>query len=161
MLAVGLLSDSHTPCQSFHKQIFISHGCILIYTNNACSQEHGESCQHVWVFFADSCSTAHRREALPVPTLPSNICQQWQLSQTQEENACLREVIQSNLSGVIQKEIKTCPLQHMFGSCIQKFLDSSINQYECANKYVMYFSECESFVIVTETAIFVCYDTSG
>jgi hypothetical protein len=25
----------------------------------------------------------------------------------------------------------------------------------------MYFSECESFVIVTETAIFVCYDISG
>jgi len=26
---------------------------------------------------------------------------------------------------------------------------------------VMYFSECESFVIVTETAVFVCYDISG
>lgn len=26
---------------------------------------------------------------------------------------------------------------------------------------VMYFSECESFVIVTETAIFVCYGISG
>lgn len=28
-------------------------------------------------------------------------------------------------------------------------------------KYVMYFSECKSFVIVTKTATFVCYDISG
>jgi len=57
--------------------------------NTAGSKEHGESYQyHMYLFFAESCSTAHRWEALPVPTLPPYICQQWQLLFPQEENAC-------------------------------------------------------------------------